>query len=207
MTKNFIWDLDGTLIDSYDGIVKTLYAICLDIGLDYSQEQIYRHVVGDSVSSFIKIMAEESGRPELDIKVEYSKLRIGIEKDIQPMENAKEILDYAKDKGYRQFIYTHRGQTTIPILERLGLAHYFEDVISSVEGFARKPSPDAIDHLVEKYDLDKESTYYIGDRYLDMECAHNAGINGVFFISEESFLKPQGYEDHVVNNLLEIKEI
>ena len=52
-------------------------------------------------------------------------------------------------------------------------------MVTSANGFARKPQPEAIEYLVEKYDLDKASTYYVGDRRIDVEAAENAGVKSI----------------------------
>ncbi|MFX3708029.1 HAD hydrolase-like protein, partial [Streptococcus suis] len=57
-----------------------------------------------------------------------------------------------------------------------GRRHPFTDIWTSESGLARKPSPEALLFLIEKYGLDKESTYSIGDRLLDVETSINAGI-------------------------------
>ena len=77
------------------------------------------------------------------------------------------------------FVYTHKGITANDVLERLGVRQYFTEVVTSANGFARKPEPEAINYLLDKYDLDKTSTYYVGDRRLDVEAAENAGIKSI----------------------------
>ena len=45
------------------------------------------------------------------------------------------------------------------------------------QGFARKPAPDAINHLIDRYHLDPEKTMMVGDRKLDIEAGINAKID------------------------------
>lgn len=65
------------------------------------------------------------------------------------------------------------------LLEELGLSGYFIEVVTGDRGFARKPDPEALLYLIDKYDLDKENTYYIGDRLLDVQAAQRAGIQSI----------------------------
>ena len=62
---------------------------------------------------------------------------------------------------------------SIPIRERMPLSSYgtwvwnlFTEILTSQSGFARKPDPEAAMYLMEKYGLEPEKTYYIGDRSL-----------------------------------------
>ena len=98
---------------------------------------------------------------------------------IKPMPNLFNVLEATWQKGIQHFVYTHKGITANNVLERLGVRKYFTEVVTSANGFARKPQPEAIDYLVEKYDLDKASTYYVGDRRIDVEAAENAGVKSI----------------------------
>ena len=88
--------------------------------------------------------------------------------------------------GIRQFVYTHKGNNAFTILRDLGLESYFKEILTSQSGFARKPNSQAADYLLDKYQLDPEKTYYIGDRTLDVEFAQNSGIQSINFL-ESSF--------------------
>ena len=84
---------------------------------------------------------------------------------------------------------------------------YFEEVLTIEDGFKRKTDPEAINYLIKKYIMNKNNTYYIGDRHLDIDSANNASIKSIFFKPEDSFVDPSGREDYVVYDLLEIKDI
>ena len=57
--------------------------------------------------------------------------------------------------------------------------------------------------LIETNDMDRNYTYYVGDRKLDMECARNAGITGILYMPEGSF-GVSGDETFRINELIEI---
>lgn len=69
-------------------------------------------------------------------------------------------------------------------MEIYGLYGYFSDFITSQQGFERKPSPDAINYLINKYDMIHSETIMIGDRDLDLLAAKNAGISACYFTDE-----------------------
>ena len=80
-------------------------------------------------------------------------------------------------------------------------------IITGKDGFKRKPDPSAVLYLVKKYDLDREKTFYIGDRTLDIECAVNAGIKGILYLPEDSPAQKTGKETFIVRDLMEIKDL
>lgn len=207
MNKAFIWDLDGTLLDSYDIIVSSLYETYKEQGIDTNKDDILKHAVKYSVSSFIQSMEEKTGLEFDKMKKRYSEISGEKKLHIKLIPNAKEILEHLSQQGVQNFVFTHRGKTTQAVLKNLGISDFFREVITSQEDFPRKPAADAINYLIEKYNLDPASTFYVGDRSLDMECARNAGIRGILFLPKSSVGKSTGIEDFVVEDLLEIKEI
>ena len=112
-----------------------------------------------------------------------------------------------QEKGVEQYVFTHRGKTTEPVLAHLKMGTFFKYVITSQSGFPRKPDPAAIDYLVERFQLDKGNTFYIGDRSLDMQCAKNAGVSGILFLPPDALGEASGIESFVVHDLMEIADL
>ena len=202
-----IWDLDGTLLDSYGIIVDSLHQIYLEKGIVLDKKEIMYDVINESVSFFIKKMEQQYGIPFDDLKDRYSIISGAEKLNIKAMVHAKEILEYLKNKGIPSYVFTHRGKTTVTVLNNIGIASYFEDMVTSLDNFARKPSPDGLNHLIEKHHLDKENTYYIGDRPMDIKCANNAHVKSIMYIPNQSVAKATGKETYVIKDLLDIKNI
>ena len=207
MKTAVIWDLDGTLLDSYGIIVNSLYQIYFEKGIVLDKKEIMYDVINESVSFFIKKMEQQYGVPFDDLKDRYSIISGAEKLNIKAMAHAKEILEYLKNKGIPSYVFTHRGKTTVTVLNNIGIASYFEDMVTSLDNFARKPSPDGLNHLIEKHHLDKENTYYIGDRPMDIKCANNAHVKSVMYIPNQSVAKATGKETYVIKDLLDIKNI
>ena len=203
----FIWDLDGTLIDSYGIIVNSLHQIYLEKGVNIDKSEILYDVLNESVSYFIKKTEERFGVPFDDLKDRYSIISHNETLNIKAMKHGKEILEYLKNKGITNYVFTHRGITTESVLKNIGIYSYFEDMVTSLNNFKRKPDPEGLNYLIDKYHLDRDNTYYVGDRPMDIKCANNAHIKSIMFVPLDSVTKPTGKETYVVNDLLDIKNI
>lgn len=162
MKKAFIWDLDGTLLDSYDIIVSSLQETYKEFGIDTNKDDILEHSIKYSVSSYIQSMEQKTGIPFEKAKERYSEISGKKKLNIQLIPHAEEILECLSQKGSQNFVFTNRGKTTEDVLKNLGIFEFFAEIITSQDGFPRKPAPDAINYLMDKYHLDPSFTYYVG---------------------------------------------
>ena len=197
----FIWDLDGTLLDSYEAILSGIEETFGQFSIPYDKEKVREFILKYSVQDLLVQVAEER---KLDVGVlNQVRAQSLAEKNAQValMPGAREVLAWAKETGIQQFVYTHKGDNAFAILRDLGLESYFTEILTSQSGFARKPSPEAATYLIDKYQLDHEKTYYIGDRTLDVEFAQNSGIQSI------NFLESSYEENHRIQELADITRI
>ena len=178
----FIWDLDGTLLDSYEAILSGIEETFGQFSIPYDKESVREFILKYSVQDLLGQVAEERN---LDAEVlNQVRAQSLAEKNAQVvlMLGAREVLAWADEAGIQQFVYTHKGDNAFTILGDLGLEFYFTEILTNQSGFARKPSPEATTYLLDKYELDPRTTYYIGDRTLDVEFAQNSGIQSINFL-------------------------
>lgn len=202
MTKRaFIWDLDGTLLDSYDAILAGLEETYAYYQLPFDRESIKDYILKHSVQDLLVVVAEEHQLDVTDLNQRRAESLAEKNAQIVLMEGARDVLSWAKDSGIEQFVYTHKGENALVILRDLGLESFFKEILTSQSGFARKPNPEAARYLMKKYGLEPENTYYIGDRSLDIDFARNSQIQSINFLTSD-------YEgNHQMNTLLDIPTI
>lgn len=197
----FIWDLDGTLLASYEAILSGIEETFAQFSIPYNKEKVREFILKFSVQDLLEQVAEER---KLDAEVlNQVRAQSLAEKNAQVvlMPGAREVLNWADQVGIRNFVYTHKGDNAFTILKDLGLESYFTEILTSQSSFERKPNPEAATYLLDKYQLDPEKTYYIGDRTLDVEFAKNSGIQSINFL-ESSF---EG--NHMIRALADIPHI
>lgn len=202
MTKQaLIWDLDGTLLDSYDAILAGLEETYASYQLPFDRASIKDYILKHSVQDLLAAVAAEY---QLDVTdLNHRRAESLAEKNAQVllMDGARDVLSWAKDAGIEQFVYTHKGENALVILQDLGLESFFTEILTSQSGFARKPDPEAAMYLIEKYGLHPEKIYYIGDRSLDVDFARNSQIQSINFL-------PSDYEgNHQMETLGDIPSI
>lgn len=207
MRKAVIWDLDGTLLDSYDVIVESIYLALKEHKIMMDLEQIHQYAIAFSIKSLFAKVAKEHSVSEASLYTSYSRISLGKYLEIKPMKGAIETLKVLKQNGIENYVFTHRGKTTVPVLENLKMNHFFKEVVTSQNGFSRKPDPEGLTYLMKKYELSPIQTWYVGDRSLDMDCAKNAGIPGILYLPLENIDVSGGSEQYLIKDLLELLQI
>ena len=67
--------------------------------------------------------------------------------------------------------------------------------VGEMKGRRRKPYPDSVNAVLEKFRIAKEDAVYIGDSEVDFQTAQNAGLDVIMVgwgFRDEAFLKEQG---------------
>lgn len=177
MIKEFIWDFDGMLFDTYP---HTTAALC---------EYFRRHgkiIDPDEAFSQLKISIRKAFS-HFGMTPEGEREFYEIEDDLDfspqgfPYDGIPGILKYITENGGRNYLFTHRDKVAIQYLDRYGLTSLFTDFVTREMDFPFKPAPDGILYLIEKHALRKEECIMLGDREIDCLSGINAGISALLF--------------------------
>jgi HAD superfamily hydrolase (TIGR01549 family) len=201
--KHIIWDFDGTLFDTYPVMGSIFKKMLEEEGIEESLDIILKHM---KVSmSHVLQYCEKKYHINNTFIEKYEKQRTDIEIALcKPYKGIKEICKYIHTSGKKNYLYTHRGESAIVLLKNYDLYDYFSYFITSENGFERKPSPKAINHIIDKYNIIHNEAIMIGDRDLDILSAKNAGIHGCFFTDAD---EKSSIADFTINNFEQLYSI
>lgn len=155
----FIWDLDGTLLDSYEAILSGIEETFAQFSIPYDKEKVREFIFKYSVQDLLVRVAEDRN---LDVEVlNQVRAQSLAEKNAQVvlMPGAREVLAWADESGIQQFIYTHKGNNAFTILKDLGVESYFTEILTSQSGFVRKPSPEETKIISTTYEAPAAPDY------------------------------------------------
>ena len=96
--------------------------------------------------------------------------------EVSPMPGIPEALEALTRAGCRHYLATHRrAEDAMALLAGCGLDHWFTAAVCPQQGFPRKPAPDMLLHLMERFHLPPEKCVMIGDRPLDVQAGGARG--------------------------------
>lgn len=199
---NLIFDCDGTLIDSYGAISDRIYRQFKKHNIICNPVKIREYCLRTNANDCILFLSERCGLDGQEMIKEVHSLAENHDL-ITLYPNVVSVLE---NNAFNCFVYTHRGTSCVEIFEKLRIKDYFTEIVDRTYGFERKPASEGVDYLVKKYDMDKDNTYYVGDRTIDIECGINAGIKTIFFNSCGLDLDCSK-ADYVVQDLSEINTL
>ena len=194
MLKNFIFDVDRTLIDSYKVELESLkQALFIVTNKAYNDEVMNRLTMLTTENFF-----NELG---IDIKSDTMKMinrhweRLIKERKIKFFSGIRELLVDLKNNNYFLGIVTLRTNEELKELECLmDVIDLFDVVITSDVVKNPKPNPEALNYIIEKYNLNRDETIYIGDSISDQKASSNANIKFGFAAWEnENKIEQYGY--------------
>lgn len=203
MFRNIIWDVDGTLFDTYPAIARAFKAALNDFGKDAPLdwiEGLARKSLGHCVSTVAETcqLNEENIGQAFDGHYDHTR-----PEEQPPFPEVITICKYICAIGGKNVIVTHREQqSTSELLVANNMAHYFVGCLTRDDGYPKKPNPAAFEALLKAHHLAPEETMTVGDREIDILAGQAAGIFTCLF-----GLKTEGARaDLTISNFNELSE-
>ena len=177
--KAVFFDLDGTLTDSGEGIINCAILALEYFGLPIPSREALRVFVGPPLDqSFINhgVPADKTGEA---IRVYRSRYTTVGKFENFPYPGVEELLQKLKNAGCRLFVATSKPEgMSVEILEKFGLAHYFEKICGATLDGSRSHKADVIAYLLSQVE-DVENVVMVGDTAFDVIGAKAHGIDTI----------------------------
>lgn len=181
----FIFDLDGTLVDTIGDIKYSCDKALKKIGLKETTFEVVRRSIGDGTINLIErvISHQTKSNSQLVDKalIEYRKAYGEIEgKRSKPFSDIYVVLKKLKDNGNRFAVLSNKNHCNIEkALQNFYPDINFEIVIGGDDNFAIKPNAEGLEYIIRRLNVNKSDTIFIGDGETDVMVAKNAGVMGI----------------------------
>jgi HAD superfamily hydrolase (TIGR01509 family) len=183
----FIFDLDGTLVDSVYQHVLAWREALEEADIDLSVWRIHRRI-GMSGGLFVYALLREIGR-ELNadqiahVHRRHTEFYQRSANQVRPLPGARELLDFLTANGVPWAIATSGQMVTArPTLQALGVAENIPVVTRDQVAHA-KPDPDLFRAAAERLGIPISASVVVGDSVWDLLAARRAPALGVGLLS------------------------
>ena len=176
MYQSILFDLDGTLTDSGEGIMKSTIYTLTHYGIEAPPEAQLRTVVGPPLTeSFARFGVPQDKLTEA-VKIYRSRyIPIGRFEN-HPYPGIEVLLENLQRNGHKLYIATSKPEwMSIEILEHFGLAKYFDIICGAATDFSRNTKEAVIAHLLSQCEK-QNSAVMVGDTAYDVIGAKAHGI-------------------------------
>ncbi len=179
--KYIIFDLDGTLSDSKEGITKSVQYALGKVGIIEENLDNLEHFVGPPmVDEYIKTykMSKEKAFETLGYYRErYTPIGIY---ETKRYKGVKEILDAIKEKGLKIGMATSKPENMAEEVARyLEIYDYFDIICGADLHGPRQSKEEVLKKVFENTDFSKDESILVGDTKYDIEGANKLGIDSV----------------------------
>ena len=209
----FIFDLDGTLIDSRADIALAANLMLKEMGHDEIPLNTVVSYIGEGVRLLVERALTKSSPEttwadsEIDDAVAVFRKHYGdhmLDSTVL-YPNVKTVLEALRGKK-KAVISNKPFEFSDRILEMMGIREHFNAVLGGDSLEKRKPDPEPILYLLNQFELNPKSALMIGDSRTDIDCGNAAGVHtcGVTFGFRPRYELEAAQTEIIIDDLMDL---
>ena len=176
--ETFIFDLDGTLLDTLEDLWSAVNYSLEKNGYPLRTIGEVREFIGNGVRKLMERAL--GGEKDLEAALADFKAYYGENCAVKTAlyEGVEEVLIALKKAGKKCAVVSNKADFAVKILAK----QYFGELIpvaigeNEAAGVKKKPAPDSVEIALRELQAIKEGAVYIGDSEVDIQTAKNAGL-------------------------------
>jgi phosphoglycolate phosphatase-like HAD superfamily hydrolase len=214
LNKNTIthicFDLDGTLVDSKDTILKSTQVALDKLNISHNiPEDVFTNMIGKHFVDIFEALKINVPDFEKFISI-YKGLYFDFMGSSYLYPYVEETLKYLSNKQIKVSLLTTKGQEQAEkIIDHFNLRSSFDYLMGRRDGLAHKPSPEPLLFICKELTLNPSETLMIGDTELDIQCGKNADAKtcGVLYGYRTKDQLEKEKPDFLISGLSELKKV
>lgn len=179
--KAFIFDLDGTLLDTSVDLASAVNQMRLHYGLPELPIDTVVSYIGDGALKLTERALQGSGIPASEaVQVFLARYEADVCQATDFYPDMKRFVETLKQRHIPLGILTNKPQrATDKLVACLGIGHLF-DFVYGPDLFGKKPDPTGLRHCLSQMQVAPEAAYMIGDHHTDLYAGNATGVTTVF---------------------------
>jgi phosphoglycolate phosphatase len=180
--KAVLLDLDGTLLDTAPDIAAAANAMLAEQGLAPLPPETIRDFIGQGIPRLVERCLQAAGLPLPCARLEPALRSFGAHyrrlngTASRAFPGVPEALERMRAAALRLACVTNKASTfTLPLLEKAGLAPFFDSVVTADQAGSRKPHPGPFLHACRVLGVTPAEAAVVGDSANDAQAGRAAG--------------------------------
>ena len=177
----FIFDLDGTLLDTLGDLAASVNYALQTCGMPQHSIDDVRRFVGNGVRLLMeRAVPDGAANPRFEeafstFRQHYMQHSLDT---TRPYDGIMEMLQALRQRGYRTAVVSNKFYAATQEL----CQHFFPDTIEvaigehEAEGIRKKPAPDTVNEALRQLGVSREHAVYVGDSDVDVATAAASGM-------------------------------
>lgn len=174
-----VFDMDGTVVNSIGDIAAAMNRSLSALGYKTYKVREYCHMVGDGMEVLCRRAIPNANESELQELISLYKtdyLKHCCQQSVM-YEGIEELIKRLKAHGTKCAILSNKPHEQVMRVSRTLFENkMFDEILGQTERFPIKPAPDSLFYLMNKFDVEKSETAYIGDSNVDIRLGKAAGV-------------------------------
>jgi phosphoglycolate phosphatase len=179
--KNIIFDLDGTITDSKEGILNSLIYSLSEMGMEIPSQQKLLSCIGTPLQNVFHDQFGLCGK-DIDNAVFFFRKYYG-EKGIfenRMYDGMEELLTDLSENSSLYIATSKLEKFAIEVLKHFGIHSCFKGITGADAGGNRAEKTFLVKHTIVRYDIESGiHTVMIGDTWMDIHAAKKCGIQSI----------------------------
>ncbi len=182
--KLFIFDLDGTLVDSSDDLAASVNRVRAKCNHDALAKETIMAAVGNGMRKLIERTTSDITSVSFDEK--YNLMRLDYAEHLldftRPYDGIIGALIFLRGAGHKTAVLSNKpDKATKAIIDGLTMTTLFDCIRGGAPDLPLKPDPASVDYIVKStgFTGDKSSIWMIGDNYTDLAAARLYGCESI----------------------------
>jgi len=177
--KHCIFDLDGTLFDSMTTWPPAMIKIMDDAGLEYPDDvvNIMTPIGFNGCADYFISLGHPEKNPERLTDIMYDYLVDDYSNRVMIKPYVKEMLEKLRDDGIKIYALTASPHRTVdPCLAHNGIAHFFEEVMSTDDLMMKKSDPEIYKEVARRLGVRPDEIEFYDDNNVALRTAKSVGF-------------------------------
>jgi phosphoglycolate phosphatase len=175
----YIFDLDGTLVDSLDDLTASVNVMRREFGLPSLDRQAVRGMVGQGARNLVERALPGRCKEEIDsalaLFLAHNEAHLYDSTRLYPEVHG--TLAALAGQGHILALLSNKNEGLCrKLLEHFGIAGHFSVVLGGDSMTSRKPSPEPVLRIMEILGRSRRETVMVGDSINDIAAGRDAGV-------------------------------